>query len=115
MSNQLTIPSKKTASSLPIKSAVREYIRANHPDTHPDAFAWDIDRWEQLRREATESVIRATRVGALLKYVHYISVRPTPHSDTHRYNAQLSYVSTKLPDDVCSRIYSPLKVDRQRS
>lgn len=67
MSNQLTIPSKKTASSLPIRSAVREYIRENHPDTHPDAFTWDIDRWEQLRKEATEDVVHSARADALLK------------------------------------------------
>ena len=67
MANQLTIPSKRTTPSVQIRSAVREYIRENHSDTHPDAFSWDIDRWEQLRKEATDDVIRATRVDAFLK------------------------------------------------
>lgn len=66
MSNQISIPFKRTA-SIPIGSAVREYIYAYHRETHPDAFKWDIERWEELRTEATADVVHVSRVQSFVK------------------------------------------------
>lgn len=68
MSNQLSIPFKKTA-SIPIRTAAREYIQEYHRETHPDAFKWDIDSWEQLRKDASADVVHVSRVQFVLKCV----------------------------------------------
>ncbi|EJD06562.1 BRO1-domain-containing protein [Fomitiporia mediterranea MF3/22] len=82
MSNQLSIPFKKT-SQIPIRQAVRSYIQENLPDTHPEAFKWDIERWEQLRRDATSEKVHASHTQAIIKYC-----------------AQLAFILTKLPVDI---------------
>lgn len=48
--NQLEFPFKRTSPAL-IKAALREYIQTHHTDTHPDAFKWDISRWDTLRKD----------------------------------------------------------------
>ncbi|KAL5504141.1 RIM20 [Sanghuangporus vaninii] len=82
MSNQLSIPFKKT-SPVPIRQSVREYIQDNLPDTHPEAFKWDTERWEQLRKDATNELVHVSRIQAIIKYC-----------------AQLTFVLTKLPVDI---------------
>jgi programmed cell death 6-interacting protein len=66
MSNQLAIPLKKTW-PLELRPAVRAYISANHPETHPDAFKWDIDRWESLRSETTSSAVHVEKINAYIQ------------------------------------------------
>lgn len=66
MSNQLSIPFKHST-AIPIKQAVRDYIQSNHPDTHPDAFKWDVNRWEQLRKDGTGGIVHVSRIDAALK------------------------------------------------
>lgn len=70
MANQLAIPFKKS-STLPIRDAVSSYIRTNHSETHPEAFKWDMDRWEQLRADALADAVHTSRVHALIKYVAF--------------------------------------------
>ncbi|KAH8118025.1 BRO1-domain-containing protein [Phellopilus nigrolimitatus] len=82
MSNQLSIPFKKT-STIPLRQAFRDYVQISHTDTHPEAFKWDIDRWEQLRKDATSEVVHVSKTQALISY-----------------NAQLTFVLTKLPVDI---------------
>ncbi|EMD34060.1 hypothetical protein CERSUDRAFT_117568 [Gelatoporia subvermispora B] len=78
MPNQLVIPSKST-SALQIGSALRNYISANHPDTSPNAFAWDVERWEELRSEAVKTTVHSNQVSVI-----------------QRYHAQLVFILTKL-------------------
>ncbi|OBZ72455.1 pH-response regulator protein palA/RIM20 [Grifola frondosa] len=90
MPNQLSIPSKKT-SLIQIRQAVREYILSKHTDTHPDAFRWDIGRWEALRKDAVGGVLHVDRVKPSLIY-----------------HAQLVFILTKLPPDIGLEIsYAP--------
>ncbi|KAI0342763.1 BRO1-domain-containing protein [Trametopsis cervina] len=85
------IPFKKTY-TLPIRQAVREYISANHKDTHPDAFKWDISRWESLRKECTGDSVHLDRIKHTLSY-----------------HAQLVFVLTKLPFDIGLEVsYTPV-------
>jgi len=56
MPNQLTLPSKYT-SPIPLKTALSEYIQSAHTETHPDAFKWDVNRWEAMRKEALNSTV----------------------------------------------------------
>lgn len=98
MPNQLFIPFKKTA-AIPIRQQTREYILAHHTDTHPDAFKWEISRWETLRKDATACVVHVDSVKVALRYddtCRYI------HCSHHApsYHAQLIYILTKLPNDV---------------
>ncbi len=73
MPNQLSIPFKNTY-PIPIRRAVREYILAHHTDTHPDAFKWDINRWEILRKDGTGGAVHVDRVKTVLRCV-WFSVR----------------------------------------
>ncbi|KAI5122282.1 hypothetical protein M0805_002362 [Coniferiporia weirii] len=82
MSNQLSIPFKKTR-TIPIRQAVRSYILASHPDTHPEAFKWDIERWEQMRKDAANEAAHVSRTQVVIKYY-----------------AQLTFVLTKMPVDI---------------
>lgn len=82
MSNQLAIPLKPTL-PIPIHQSLQSYIRENIPDTHPEAFRWDIERWEQLRNEAYIETVHISRTQALIKYI-----------------VQLTFILTKLPVDI---------------
>ncbi|EIN04799.1 BRO1-domain-containing protein [Punctularia strigosozonata HHB-11173 SS5] len=79
MSNQLAIPFKKTW-PLELRAAVRAYIAANHPETHPDAFQWDVERWETLRAQAMPGTVHIDKVDPYIQY-----------------HAQLVFILTKLP------------------
>ncbi|KAF8589825.1 pH-response regulator [Ramaria rubella] len=82
MPNQLTLSFKST-STVPLRSALREYIQTAHTETHPDAFKWDINQWESMRKEATSNVVH---VGTTEKVIAY--------------QAQLVFILTKLPADI---------------
>ncbi|KAI0689995.1 BRO1-domain-containing protein [Cytidiella melzeri] len=91
MTNLLSVPFKRTY-VLPIREGVREYISAHHKDTHPGAFKWDIDRWDILRKEATDNVVHMDRIKPMLSY-----------------HAQLVFILTKLPFDIGLEIaYAPV-------
>lgn len=68
MSNQVSIPAKK-AYPARLREASRSYLQENHPDTHPDAFKWDISHWEELRNDAMDGVVHVSKTDALLKCV----------------------------------------------
>ncbi|EIW83874.1 pH-response regulator [Coniophora puteana RWD-64-598 SS2] len=82
MPNQLTIPFKKTYTTVPVRDAAAAYIR-EHTDDHPDAFRWDIDQWHALRNDAINFTVHVDRVHVLIKY-----------------HAQLVFILTKLPSDI---------------
>ncbi|KAJ3557381.1 hypothetical protein NM688_g1507 [Phlebia brevispora] len=82
MPNLLSIPFKRTV-AVPIRQKTKDYILAHHTDTHPDAFKWDINRWESLRKDATGCVVHVNSVKVALSY-----------------HAQLVYILTKLPNDI---------------
>ncbi|GBE87997.1 pH-response regulator protein palA/RIM20 [Sparassis crispa] len=91
MPNQLSIPFKKTY-AIELRQAVREHILKHHTDTHPDAFRWDINRWETLRKDGVGGVVHVDRVKAAISY-----------------HAQLVFVLTKLPPDIGLEIpYAPV-------
>ena len=67
MANLFSVPFKKTY-TIPIRKGVRDYISTNHKDTHPDAFKWDIERWETLRKEATNhNVVHTNQIQPMLR------------------------------------------------
>ena len=68
MSNQLAIPLKR-ASPIPIRQAIQSYIRENIVDVHPEAFKYDIEQWEELRRDVTNDTIHVSRTQAAIKCV----------------------------------------------
>ncbi|KAG8905997.1 pH-response regulator protein palA/rim20 [Tulasnella sp. 403] len=82
MSNQLTIPFKSSHPAN-ISEAARQYIQDHHPETHPDAFRFDIAEWEKLRKAATTLSVHVSKIEILLKY-----------------HAQLAFILTKLPPDI---------------
>ncbi|KAF8526304.1 BRO1-domain-containing protein [Hysterangium stoloniferum] len=82
MPNLLTLPFKST-SAIPLRSALREYIQSAHPETHPDAFKWDINKWENMRKEAVSNAVHVDTVDKALAY-----------------QAQLVFILTKIPANV---------------
>ncbi|EPQ54076.1 BRO1-domain-containing protein [Gloeophyllum trabeum ATCC 11539] len=90
MSNQLSIPFKKTY-NVPLKQAARDYIYSRHTDTHPDAFKWDLNEWDTSRKEGVGGIVRVDRIDPAV-----------------RYHAQLVFILTKLPVDIGLEIpYAP--------
>ena len=61
----LSIPFKKTQ-EIPLRQSIRDYITQHHTDVHPDAFKWDIARWETLRKDAVGGVVHVDRVKACI-------------------------------------------------
>lgn len=59
--NQLTVPFKRT-DPLPIKTSLRRYIETKHPETHPDAFKWDISKWESSRKDGVSGEVHESRI-----------------------------------------------------
>ncbi|KAI0049741.1 pH-response regulator [Auriscalpium vulgare] len=91
MPNQVSIPFKKTY-AIPLKQAVYDHIQAKHHDAHPEAFKWDIGRWESLRKAATSGIVHVDRVNDFISY-----------------HAQLVFILTKLPADIALEIpYAPV-------
>jgi programmed cell death 6-interacting protein len=66
MPNQLVIPFKKTF-VIPVHKAVREYFQENLSDIHPDAFKWDINKWEMLRKRTLDDTVHIDRINDFLK------------------------------------------------
>ncbi|KZT22347.1 BRO1-domain-containing protein [Neolentinus lepideus HHB14362 ss-1] len=90
MPNQLSVPFKKTY-DVDVKKAARDYIYAKHTDTHPDAFKWDLNEWEALRKVGVGGVVRVDCIDPAV-----------------RYYAQLVFILTKLPVDIGLEIsYAP--------
>jgi len=67
MPNQLAIPFKKTY-DIEIKAAVYDHLQ-QYGDSHPNAFKWDINQWQVLRKDGTGGVVHVDRIPATLKYV----------------------------------------------
>jgi programmed cell death 6-interacting protein len=65
MTNQLSIPFKRTY-LIPLRDAVYGHIRSKHHNVHPDAFKWDINRWEELRKAVTTSSVHVDQVEKML-------------------------------------------------
>ncbi|KAG8936097.1 pH-response regulator protein palA/rim20 [Tulasnella sp. 418] len=71
---------------------MKQYIKQHHPDTHPDAFKWDISRWESIRKDSIAETIHISKPPTLLLY-----------------HAQLVFILTKLPPDIDLEItYEPI-------
>jgi len=66
MPNQLHVPFKRTT-DVAIEDAVRDYIRLDHIETHPDKFKEDISHWAGLRREGTGGLVHVDRIPKTLK------------------------------------------------
>jgi programmed cell death 6-interacting protein len=65
MSNQLSIPFKRTY-AIPLRDAVYDHIQSKNYNVHPEAFKWDINRWEELRKAVTNSSVHVDQVEAIL-------------------------------------------------
>jgi programmed cell death 6-interacting protein len=102
MPNQLSIPFKKTY-VIPIKQTLRDYLYA-HGDSHPDAFKWDINRWEELRKDGVGGRVHVDRVNAAVRCACFMfSSLGNNLNVLSRYHAQLVSILTKLPVDVSPR------------
>ena len=99
MPNLLSVPFKRSY-AIDIRQAVRDYISKNHTDTHPEAFRWDISRWETLRKHGVGGVAHVDRVKAALRYATGLT-RCHMSLTATSYHAQLVFICTKLPADVC--------------
>lgn len=78
MPNLLAIPFKQSYKA-PVKQAARDYIFAN-TDAHPDAFKWDIDRWETVRDEGRGGVAHVDRIHAAIMYVPFSIIQLSNHA-----------------------------------
>lgn len=67
-SNMLGIPLKRSC-QVDVRGAVVQYLRDKHPETHPDAFKWDIDYWAGYRTKSIAETIHADRISVILTYV----------------------------------------------
>ena len=106
MSNLLAFPFKKTV-AIPVAQTARKYIQDNLPDSNPDAFKWDFREWEALRKRTLSSVIHVDLIQHFLECVTsqtLVMSQLIPPS----YHAQLVFILTKLPVDVCV----PLRITR---
>lgn len=71
MPNQLSIPFKQSYKA-PVKQATRDYIHAK-TDTHPDAYKWDLNRWETLRETGRGGLAHVDRIHASIRYAGFIA------------------------------------------
>jgi programmed cell death 6-interacting protein len=101
MPNQITLPSKRSYLS-DVRSALRAYIHAKHPETHPDALSWDIAKWESCRSEAIADDVHEDRIPKILACVQRRRMCRLALTGSLRssYHAQLVFALTKLPSDV---------------
>ncbi|KAH8994859.1 pH-response regulator [Lactarius akahatsu] len=91
MTNQLSVPFKRTY-AIPLKDSVHSHIQSKHHNIHPEAFSWDITKWEDLRKAMTTSSVHINQVDSILVY-----------------HAQLAFILTKLPEDITLDIpYTPV-------
>ncbi|KAN0120828.1 BRO1-like domain containing protein [Russula decolorans] len=90
MTNQLSIPFKRTY-PIPLTDTVYSHIRSKNHTVHPEAFKWDLNKWEELRKAVAGCSVHVDQVEAILVY-----------------HAQLAFILTKLPADVSLEIpYAP--------
>ncbi|KAG2017656.1 pH-response regulator, variant 2 [Coprinopsis cinerea AmutBmut pab1-1] len=96
MSNLLAIPFKKTY-EIDIKGAARSYI-SNHTDgAHPDEFRDDIKSWQDLRRDATSTIVHVNRTDtALLYHAQLVSILAKFPTDIH---LEIPYATIFDPDN----------------
>jgi programmed cell death 6-interacting protein len=67
MTNQLSIPFKKTY-VVPLSETVYNHIRSKNRNVHPDAFKWDLSKWEALREAAAaNSSVHVNQVETILE------------------------------------------------
>lgn len=91
MTNQLSVPFKRTY-AIPLKDTVYSHIQSKLHNIHPEAFSWDISKWEDLRKAMTTSSVHVNQVDSILVY-----------------HAQLAFILTKLPEDITLDIpYAPV-------
>ncbi|KAI9461717.1 pH-response regulator [Lactarius psammicola] len=91
MTNQLSVPFKRTY-AIPLKDTVYSHIQSKHHNVHPEAFSWDISKWEELRKAVTTSAVHVNQVDSILVY-----------------HAQLAFIITKLPEDITLDVpYAPV-------
>ena len=82
--NILALPGKKSVSlSTRLSHAIRAYISENYTDTHPDAFARDIQDFVRVRDAATRLEVHVSSIDAALNY-----------------HAQLVFFSSKFPPNI---------------
>ncbi|KAF8485939.1 pH-response regulator [Russula ochroleuca] len=90
MSNQLSIPFKRTY-AIPLTDTVYSHFRSKNHNVHPEAFKWDLNKWEELRKSVANCSVHVDQIEAILVY-----------------HAQLAFILTKLPADVSLDIpYAP--------
>jgi programmed cell death 6-interacting protein len=65
MTNQLSVPFKRTY-AIPLKDTVYSHIQSKHHNVHPEAFSWDISKWEELRKAVTASSVHVNQVDSIL-------------------------------------------------
>jgi len=65
MSNQLSIPFKRTY-AIPLTDTVYSHIRSKNHSVHPEAFKWDLNKWEELRKAVANSSVHVDQVEAIL-------------------------------------------------
>lgn len=103
--NILSIPAKRSTAA-DIRDALTRYIHEKHPETHPDAYSWDIDTWSALRIKAITEDTHESHIQDLLMYVSFDRTFIDSFSNVWqltpyiRYHSQLVFAQTKLPDDV---------------
>jgi len=65
MTNQLSIPFKRTY-PIPLTDTVYSHIRSKNHTVHPEAFKWDLNKWEELRKAVAGYSVHVDQVEAIL-------------------------------------------------
>jgi programmed cell death 6-interacting protein len=65
MTNQLSIPFKRSY-AIPLKDTVYSHIHSKNHSVHPEAFNWDLNKWEELRKAVASCSIHVDQVEAIL-------------------------------------------------
>jgi programmed cell death 6-interacting protein len=66
MTNQLSIPFKRTY-ALPLTDTVYNHIRSKRHNVHPEAFKWDLSKWEELRKAVANCSVHVNQAEAILE------------------------------------------------
>jgi programmed cell death 6-interacting protein len=66
MTNQLSIPFKRTY-AIPLTDTVYNHIKSKSYNVHPDAFKWDLSKWEELRKAVANSSVHVNQVDVILE------------------------------------------------
>lgn len=65
MTNQLSIPFKRTY-AIPLTDTVYSHILSKNHNVHPEAFKWDLNKWEELRKSVANCSVHVDQVEAIL-------------------------------------------------